>query len=210
MLRSRVIQFAALALLVAVGAPLRAQAAPKIELAFGYECGDRFLVKNDGVQPVLVEYAPAGSQDRSLLHLSGKQSAEIAMAQDGNLDLFVGGKLVASAPKGNRPCAAVGTSPVSGAAPPSGNAPAGDSAVVRPPDQPPDHPPDKPQAPDSAAQADSSTTVPAVFVYAPPSDIVLYPRDVYANFYAHYPHPSVGPSGPSGYARAASRRRQRP
>ena len=107
MRRSRVIQFGALALFAAVGAPLRAQATPKIELAFGYECGDRFLVKNDGVQPVLVEYAPAGSRDRSQLHLSGKQSAEIAMAQDGNLDLFVGGKLVASAPKGNRPCAAV-------------------------------------------------------------------------------------------------------
>ena len=191
MRRSRVIQFGALALFAAVGAPLRAQATPKIELAFGYECGDRFLVKNDGVQPVLVEYAPAGSRDRSQLHLSGKQSAEIAMAQDGNLDLFVGGNLVASAPKGNRPCAAVGT------------APPGDSAVVRPPDQQPDHPPDTPQAPDSTAKGDSSTTVPNVFVYAPPSDIVLYPRNQYPSFYEHYPHPSAGPVGSGGYAGAA-------
>src|SRR5476649_3058547 len=117
MLKSRVIFFGALSILTAAGAPLRAQASPKIELAFGYECGDRFVVKNDGAQPVLVEYAPAGSRDRSQLHLSGKQSAEVAMAQDGNLDLFVGGNLVASAPKGNRLCA-------DNSAPAGGNAPA--------------------------------------------------------------------------------------
>lgn len=187
MRRSRVIQGGALALLITIGAPLGAQAAPKIELAFGYECGDRFLVKNDGAQPVLVEYAPAGSQDRSQLHLSGKQSAEVAMAQDGNLDLFVGGTLVASALKGNRPCAAVVTPPV------------GDTTAVRPPGQPPD----KPQAPDSTAKADSSLTVWTVFAFAPPSDIVLRPAGQFRDFYEHSPYPSAGPVGSGGYGGAA-------
>jgi hypothetical protein len=199
LLRSRVIPFSALAFLAAVSAPLRAQAAPRIELAFGYECGDRFIVKNDGAQPVLVEYAPAGSRDKSQLHLNGKQSVEIAMAQDGNLDLFVGGKLVASAPKGNRPCGG-------GSAPASASAPASDTSVVRPPD----HPPERPQAPDSTTQGDSSTTVPPVFVYAPPTDIVLVLPHPYRSFYVYYPHPSVGPSGSGGYSRAVTRRQQRP
>lgn len=203
--RSRVIPFfGALVLLGAVGTPLRAQAAPKIELAFGYECGDRFIVRNDGAQPVLVEYAAAGSRDRSELHLNGKQSAEIASAQAGNLELWVGGKLVASEPKGNRPCPASGKAQPSGNAQPAGNAQPSDSAqhsdttVVRPPDQP--------QAPDSAQQTDSTKSAPPVFTFGPPTDIVVYPRHPFDDFYPHYPHPSVGIYGPGGYAGGGIRR----
>jgi len=209
--RSRVIPFVgAIALLGAIGTPLRAQAAPKIELAFGYECGDRFIVRNDGAQPVLVEYAAAGSRDRSELHLNGKQSAEIASAQDGNLELWVGGKLVASEPKGNRPCAAsgkaqpngnaqpTGNAQPSGNAQPTGNAQPSDTSVVRPPDQP--------QAPDSAQQADSTKSAPPVVVYAPPTDMFLYPPHPFGDFYPHYPHPSVGIFGAGGYAGGGIRR----
>ena len=197
--RSRVIPFfGALALLCAVGTPLRAQAAPKIELAFGYECGDRFIVRNDGTQPVLVEYAAAGSRDRSELHLNGKQSAEIASAQDGNLELWVGGKLVASEPKGNRPCPASGKAQPAGNAQPSDSAQHSDTTVVRPPDQP--------QAPDSTQQTDSTKRAPPVFIFGPPTDIVVYPRNPYDDFYPHYPHPSVGIYGPGGYARGGNSR----
>ena len=197
--RSRVIPFfGALALLCAVGTPLRAQAAPKIELAFGYECGDRFIVRNDGTQPVLLEYAAAGSRDRSELHLNGKQSAEIASAQDGNLELWVGGKLVASEPKGNRPCPASGKAQPAGNAQPSDSAQHSDTTVVRPPDQP--------QAPDSAQQADSTKSAPPVFVYAPPTDMFLYPPRPIGDVYPHYPHPSVGINGAGGYAGGGIRR----
>jgi hypothetical protein len=199
MLKSRVIFFGALSILTAAGAPLRAQAAPKIELAFGYECGDRFIVKNDGAQPVLVEYAPAGSRDKSQLHLRGKQSAEIAMAQDGNLDLFVGGKLVASAPKGNLPCSGSN-------APASASEPASDTSAVRPPD----HPPETPQAPDSTTQGDAPPTVPPVFVFTPPTDIVIVRPDPAPKFYVYYPHPSVGPAGPVANERVMTRRQPRP
>lgn len=107
MLRIRWISLAAVALLPAVHAPLRAQGSTQtVQLAFGYECGDRFMVRNDGASPVAIEYAVAGSEDRSKLHLNGGQSVEIASAQDGNMELWVGGKVVASEPKGNRACAA--------------------------------------------------------------------------------------------------------
>jgi hypothetical protein len=183
MLRSRVIFCGALAILTAAGAPLRAQSATKIELAFGYECGDRFVVKNDGAQPVLVEYAPAGSRDKSQLHLGGKQSVEIAMAQDGNLDLFVGGKLVASAPKGNRPCAV-------GGAPASTIEPASDTTTARAPEPPPGMSP----VSDSTAQTDTAKVVRPVFVFLPQTDIVIVaPSPVIV--YVHYPHPSAGPDG---------------
>ena len=196
---SRVILFfGAVALLGAVGTPLRAQAAPKIELAFGYECGDRFIVRNDGTQPVLLEYAAAGSRDRSELHLNGRQSAEIASAQDGNLELWVGGKLVASEPKGNRPCPAGGKTQPSGNAQPSDSAQHSDTAVVRPPDQP--------QAPDSTQQTDSTKRAPPVFTFGPPTDIVVYPRHPYDDFYPHYPYPSVGIYGAGGYAGGGIRR----
>ena len=199
MRRSRVIPFfGAIVLLGAIGTPLRSQAAPKIELAFGYECGDRFIVRNDGTQPVLLEYAAAGSRDRSELHLNGRQSAEIASAQDGNLELWVGGKLVASEPKGNRPCPASGNAQPAGNAQPSDSAQHSDTTVVRPPDQP--------QAPDSTQQTDSTKRAPPVFTFGPPTDIVLYPRHPYDDFYPHYPHPSVGIYGPGGYAGGGIRR----
>ncbi|MFI5231193.1 MAG: hypothetical protein ACHQSE_01650 [Gemmatimonadales bacterium] len=108
MIRTGFISLGALALVVAAPhAPLYAQAAGQtVQLAFGYECGDRFMVRNDGNNPVVIEYAVAGSQDKSQLHLSGLQSAEIASAQSGNVELWVNGKVVASEPKGNVPCGA--------------------------------------------------------------------------------------------------------
>lgn len=108
MIRTAFISLGALSLVAVGRTPLRAQGAAQssVQLAFGYECGDRFMVRNDGNNPVLVEYAVAGSQDKSQLHLAGRQSAEIASAQSGNMELWVNGKVVASEPKGNRACVA--------------------------------------------------------------------------------------------------------
>jgi hypothetical protein len=206
MRRSRVIPFGALALLAAIGAPLRGQAAAKIELEFGYECGDRFIVRNDGSQQVLVEYAAAGMQDRSQLHLNGKQSVEIASAQDGNLELWVGGTLVASEPKGNRPCAGAtqpgGTTLDGGSVQHPDSTQHSDTGVVRPAGPP--------QVPDSTVQSDSTTTsVPTVFNYAPPTDIVLVPPQLRDPFHPYYYAPGAGSVGPGGlsagtFARAVS------
>ncbi len=177
MFRYRSISFGALALIAAVGAPLRAQATTQVQLAFGYECGDRFMVRNDGTQPVVVEYAVAGSQDRSTLHLDGKQSAEIASAQNGNVELWVAGKVVASEPKGNRACAAGGNSQGNG------------SVAVRPLDQA--------AAPDAAEQVDPAYSAAPVVVYADPP-YYYYPYAYYGGFYPYY-YPSFSFYGFGGF-----------
>jgi hypothetical protein len=82
-----------------------------VQLAFGFECGDRFLVRNDGSEPVDLEYRAAGSQNRSELHLDAKQSSEIASASSDPLELWVYGKLVATEPKGTRVCGQRGGGP---------------------------------------------------------------------------------------------------
>jgi hypothetical protein len=163
MTNTRFISLGALALVAAVQAPLRAQGSTQnVQLAFGYECGDRFLVRNDGANPVVVEYAVAGSQDKSQLHLNGMQSAEIASAQDGDVQLFVGGKVVATEPKGNRACAS--------------NRQGGNGVTVRPLDQ---------SAQTAAQPVDSGYQQAPVVVYASPYSDYYYP-------YSYYDYPYFG------------------
>jgi hypothetical protein len=83
-----------------------AQAQPAVQLAFGYECDDRFLVRNDGTEPVDLEYAVAGGSEHWKLHLKEKESVELSSAANKALELWVNGKLVASATKAKRACAA--------------------------------------------------------------------------------------------------------
>jgi hypothetical protein len=172
--KTRFIVLGAIAMVAAVQTPLRAQGSTQtVQLAFGYECGDRFLVRNDGTNPVVIEYAIAGSEDRSRLHLNGRQSVEIASAQSGNMELWVGGKVVASEPKGNRPCTGATRS-------------AGVS--VRP---------IEPNETTEALPVDSGYTAPPVVVYArPPYDYYpygYYPYGYYPSYYGYSPfyYPSI-------------------
>jgi hypothetical protein len=120
MLKPRLVQVGTLAVLaVAIMAPrgaVLAQGAQSVQggqatvqLAFGYECDDRFLVRNDGAQSVTVEYGVPGAQQRSSLDLKGNESVELASTTNEPLELWVGGKLVATERKGNLPCAAQNT-----------------------------------------------------------------------------------------------------
>ncbi len=112
MLKPRLMRLGALTLVAITSAafrgPLLAQgtqaAQEQIQLAFGYECDDRFLVRNDGSQNVTIEYNVAGSAERSQLQLKGKQSVEISSPSPNPLELRVGGKLVSTAHKGNTAC----------------------------------------------------------------------------------------------------------
>jgi hypothetical protein len=161
MTKSRFISLGAFAL-VAAASPLAAQSR-QVELAFGYTCGDRFMVRNDGTNPVVVEYAIAGSQDKSTLHLNAKQSAEIASAQSGNMELWVAGKVVASEPKGNRPCGAARNGTYSN-----------NGVNVRPID------------PDAAVAAQPGDTA-----YVAPEVVIAGPRPYYDDYYpyGYYPYP---------------------
>jgi hypothetical protein len=158
MIRTALFSLGALSLVAAAQSPLRAQGSSQsVQLAFGYECGDRFMVRNDGNSPVVVEYAIAGSQDRSQLHLDALQSKEIASAQSGNVELWVNGKVVASEPKGNRAC----------------GAPQGNGVNVHPLNQ----------GEQTAAQpGDSAYTNAAVVVYGQPP---YYYPDYYPYYYPY-------------------------
>lgn len=168
MIRTAVLSLGALSLVAVARTPLHAQTAASVQLAFGYECGDRFMVRNDGDNPVLVEYAVAGSQDKSQLHLAGRQSAEIASAQSGNMELWVNGKVVASEPKGNTACA-----PANGVS-------------VAPLNQ----------ANQTAAPADSAYSPAPVVVYAQPPCYydACYPYPYYYPYYGYGPYfyPTIG------------------
>ena len=92
--------------MAAASAALGAQQTPAVQLAFGYECGDRFLIKNEGTQAVSLEWKTVGSNDRSSLRLDAKESREIASASNDAVELWVNGALVATEPKGNKACGA--------------------------------------------------------------------------------------------------------
>jgi hypothetical protein len=123
MKNSRRTPIVALTLMLAATAQLGAQQASAVQLAFGFECGDRFLVKNDGSQPVTLEWKTTGSQDRSQLHLGANESREIASASSDAVELWVSSKLVATEPKGTKACPADAG---------SNGSPASPMVVVRP------------------------------------------------------------------------------
>lgn len=186
MTNTRFITLGALTLLAAANAPLRAQST-QVQLAFGYTCGDRFVVRNEGANPVVVEYAVAGSQDKATLHLNARQSAEIASAQEGNMELWVGGKVVASEAKGHRACGA----PRNARASTSTN----NDVSVRP---------INPDAEMTTAPADSGYTEPAVVVVAPRpyyyDSFYGYPYYPYGYYgYSPYYYPSIGVRFGGGY-----------
>jgi hypothetical protein len=113
LMKPRLVELGALALsLVAAVAPrqpLSAQATQvgqdQVQLAFGYKCDDRFVVRNDGAQAVTIEYGVTGAERRSSLFLKGKDAVEISSAASDPLELWVNGKIVATERKGNVACA---------------------------------------------------------------------------------------------------------
>jgi hypothetical protein len=115
MFKPRLVQVGTLAMLAAaVTAPRGALLAQgtqsaqggqaSVQLAFGYKCDDRFVVRNDGAQDVTVEYGVPGAPQRSSLDLKGNEAMELASTTNEPLELWVGGKLVATERKGNIPC----------------------------------------------------------------------------------------------------------
>jgi hypothetical protein len=113
-MKTRLVQAGMLAALsfaaIAPYSALRAQgtqAAPEqVQLAFGYQCDDKFLLRNDGTQPVTVEYGIAGAEQRASLDLRGRETVELTSTAATPLELWMNGKIIATEEKGNRSCAA--------------------------------------------------------------------------------------------------------
>jgi hypothetical protein len=87
---------------MALVAPAGAQN-PQVQLAFGYDCGDQFQVRNDGAQPVDVEYGVVGGT-RSSARINARESVAITSQSGDALELWVNGRRVATEAKGNRSC----------------------------------------------------------------------------------------------------------
>ena len=96
-----------MALAVACTVPLAAQQPASVQLAFGYRCDNTFALRNEGPQRVTAEYVVAGTGERGTVTVQANQTVELESLSNSDLQLFVGGKLVATEPKGSRSCASV-------------------------------------------------------------------------------------------------------
>ena len=111
MMNTRIVRAGAFGFLAlaasAARAPLGAQG--KVQLAFGYECDDRFMIKNDGANTVTLEYGLEGRSERTRLSIKGNESVEIDSKGPLPVELYVDGRRVAKEAKGNRTCATATT-----------------------------------------------------------------------------------------------------
>jgi hypothetical protein len=74
------------------------------QLTFGSLCEDRFVIRNDGAAPVTLEYKTFKGTEFTALRLDGRELVELESKSRDPLELWIGGKLVASAEKEGRSC----------------------------------------------------------------------------------------------------------
>ena len=74
------------------------------QLTFGYLCDDRFVIRNDGTNPVDLEYAVAKSNAHTKLTINARETVELASPSREAMELWLDGKLVAKALKEKRAC----------------------------------------------------------------------------------------------------------
>ncbi|MHB1311012.1 MAG: hypothetical protein ACYC3L_03260 [Gemmatimonadaceae bacterium] len=94
-----------------LAAPLAAQQPAKVQLAFGYHCDDKFALRNEGTQTADVQFVVLGTADKGRVTVKPNETVQIESATDGDVELYVDGKLVASEHKGNRSCEALTSAP---------------------------------------------------------------------------------------------------
>ena len=73
-------------------------------ITFGSLCEDKFVVRNDGPNPVNLEYAVTKGNEHSPLQLGSREQVELESKSNEALELWMDGKLVAKAEKEGRKC----------------------------------------------------------------------------------------------------------
>lgn len=73
-------------------------------LTFGQLCEDRFIVRNDGARAIDAELAVAKSGEHTKVPLGPHEQVEFSSKSKDNVELWVDGKLVATAEKEKRSC----------------------------------------------------------------------------------------------------------
>lgn len=74
------------------------------QLTFGYRCDDRFVIRNDGAKPINLEYAVSKGSEHFKLSLNAREQVELDSRSKDPLELWMDGKLVATALKEKRSC----------------------------------------------------------------------------------------------------------
>jgi hypothetical protein len=82
----------------------RTPVADAAQLTFGYLCDDRFVIRNDGTQPVALEYGIEKGNEHTKLDLNARETVELQSKSKAGLELWMNGKLVAIARKDRRSC----------------------------------------------------------------------------------------------------------
>ena len=75
-----------------------------VHLTFGSLCEDKFVIRNDGPNPVNLEYAVSKGTEHTRLTLGGREQVELESKSKEDLELWIDGKLVAKAEKEGRKC----------------------------------------------------------------------------------------------------------
>jgi len=86
------------------GARTSPKDAKEVQVTFGYLCDDRFVVRNEGDDPLRLEYGLAKNDERTSLSLDARESVELLLDTSDELDLFAGGKVIGSAVRDYRDC----------------------------------------------------------------------------------------------------------
>ena len=73
-------------------------------ITFGYVCDDRFIVRNDGKEPVRLEYGLDKNNERTSLDLDGRESVELLLSTSDQLNLLMNGQVIATARREYRDC----------------------------------------------------------------------------------------------------------
>lgn len=73
-------------------------------LTFGQLCEDRFIVRNDGAKPVDAEISVSKSGEHTRVGLGPHEQVEFTSKSKDDVELWVDGKLVATADKEKRSC----------------------------------------------------------------------------------------------------------
>lgn len=73
-------------------------------LTFGQLCEDRFIVRNDGARPVDAELAVAKRGEHTKIALGPHEQVEFSSKTKDDIELWIDGKLVATAEKEKRSC----------------------------------------------------------------------------------------------------------
>ncbi|MEP7381923.1 MAG: hypothetical protein ABI910_09570 [Gemmatimonadota bacterium] len=82
----------------------RTPIADAAQITFGYLCGDRFVVRNDGTRAIDLAYGVEKGTEHTKLALNARESVELQSTSKHDVELWMDGKMIARASKEKRSC----------------------------------------------------------------------------------------------------------